>query len=282
MLNLVSAKLTGTPGESGWSQVHEFTPEDPQKASARGHLFAVVSTRTGDAGVEAVTSGRELIARLHEEYFGDLSAKPFNALDSAVRKVIDEFKVQWGDIEIAACAVVGDVVFSSAGGGARVVICRDGALATILDSLGKTVSASGFPKNGDVILLGTKTFFERVPVGVLRAGLQSPSPDSASEVFAPNVHGEGSKGSTGAVIVKFEESVRAIPRPLETVEQNVKTSAQNTAQYVKKSVGGIFSKFLARIPERKIYIRGNMEDEVPPRAKRSHFRLQLRFLLSLP
>lgn len=281
MLNLVSAKLTGTPGESGWSQVHEFTPEDPEKKSLRGHLFAVISTRRAGVGVEAVTSGRELIARLHEEYFGDLSAKPFNALDSAVRKVIDEFKVQWGDIEIGACAVVGDVVFSSAGGGARVIICRDGALATILDSSEAVISASGFPKNGDVMLLGTKTFFEKVPVGVIRAGLQSVSPEAASEVFAPNVHGEGGKGSTGAVIVKFEATVAPIPRPLTIDGQSVKLSAQNAAQNVKKSVGGIFSGLLSRIPERKIYIRNAGEEEIPSQDKKVTFSVAIALIVIL-
>lgn len=281
MLNLVSAKLTGTPGESGWSQVHEFAPEDPEKLSARGHLFAVISTKRAGVGVEAVTAGRELISRLHEEYFGDLTAKPFNALDASVRKVIEEFKVQWGDIEIAACAVVGDVVFSAAGGGARVVICRDGALATILDSNEAAVSASGFPKNGDIMLLGTKTFFEKIPVGVLRAGLQSPSPEAASEVFAPNVHGEGSTGDIGAVIVRFEESIVPISKSVEAVASKMALPVQNTVSDVKKSVGGLFSRFLSKLPERKIYIRGSSEEEVTPQNKKVTFSVAIALLVLL-
>src|SRR3989344_8932795 len=134
MLNLIIAKLTGIPNESGWSQVHDFTPEDSEKVRTRGRLFAVVSTKRGEVGVEAITSGRELIARLHEEYFGDIEAKPFSALSAATGKVISEFKNSYGEVEIVACAIVGDVVFSFAGGGGRGVICFIGRPATSLAS----------------------------------------------------------------------------------------------------------------------------------------------------
>jgi hypothetical protein len=29
-LTITSSKLTGTPGEAGWCQIHEFEPEDPR------------------------------------------------------------------------------------------------------------------------------------------------------------------------------------------------------------------------------------------------------------
>src|SRR3989344_4636283 len=103
MLNISSAKLTGTPGSSGWAQVHEFSPGDPEKFKARGKLFAVVATKRVEEGVETVAAGRELLTRLHEEYFGELDSKPFNTLKNATEKVIAEFKNTWGDVEIAAC-----------------------------------------------------------------------------------------------------------------------------------------------------------------------------------
>ncbi|MEK7112024.1 MAG: hypothetical protein AAB875_01740, partial [Patescibacteria group bacterium] len=64
--SLVSAKLTGSPGASGWAQVHEFAAVDPEKLASRGHLFAVVATGRHEEGVDAVSAGRELLARLHE------------------------------------------------------------------------------------------------------------------------------------------------------------------------------------------------------------------------
>src|SRR5688572_14364787 len=116
MLDITSGKVTATPGPSGWAQVHDFVPDDIEKQKVRGHLFAVVATKKVVEGVETVAAGRELLSRLHEEYFGNLEEKPFNALKNATEKVIQEFKNTWGDVEIAACAVVNDVVYSASGG----------------------------------------------------------------------------------------------------------------------------------------------------------------------
>jgi hypothetical protein len=91
-----SSKLTGIPGPSGWVQVHEYLPKDEEKLKLRGHLFAVIATsgkgvsgpdlrfresqgsekgpRPG-GGVESVAAGRELLTRLHEEYFGSTAAR---------------------------------------------------------------------------------------------------------------------------------------------------------------------------------------------------------------
>ena len=275
MLNLISAKLTGTPNESGWSQVHDFIPEDSEKVRTRGRLFAVVSTKKGEVGVEAITSGRELIARLHEEYFGNIEAKPFSALSAATGKVISEFKNSYGEVEIVACAIVGDVVFSSAGGGGQVVICRNGSLATILASQNENiVSASGFPKSGDMVMLGTKSFFEVVPAGIVRAGLQSVGPEEASEVFAPSVHGEKNQGSCGAVIIKFEENVVS---KLETPKDVVGRPIEN----VKTSVKGIFSRLVERLPERRIYIKNGVTDEVTAQSKKVTFSVAVSLLIIL-
>jgi hypothetical protein len=275
MLNLISAKLTGTPDESGWSQVHEFTPEDDQKLKLRGHLFALLSTSRGESGIEAVTSGREVISRLHEEYFGDLTAKPFNALQSAIQKVISEFRNEYGDIQIAACAVVDGVVFSSAGGGARVLICRDGSLATILDSSVDVISASGFPKNGDVMMLGTKSFFNTISIGVIKAGLQSSNPEAGAEVFAPGVHGVQNQGGLGAVIIKFEERVES------SQAANVPSVRNNTIENVKTAAGSFFSKIIKKLPERRIYIKNGMTDEVTTQSKKLTFTVAIALLAIL-
>jgi hypothetical protein len=275
MLNLISAKLAGTPDESGWSQVYDFTPEDPEKLRLRGRLLAVVSTKRKEVGVEAVASGRELIAKLHEGYFGNTEVKPFNALNIATQKVASEFKDGNGEIEIAACAFVGDVVFSSAVGGGQVVICRDGSLATILVSRDENVaSASGFPKKGDIMLLGTKSFFEAVPAGVINTALQSPSPEAASEILTPSIRGEKNKGSLGAVIVKFEENVVS---KLETPEiESVKPVGR-----AKISIKEIFSGFLRRIPQRRIYIKSGITDEVTAQSKKLTFTVAVSLLIIL-
>src|SRR3972149_5387158 len=109
--DLISPKLPGNPGTAGWAQVHEFAPEDPEKLESRGRLFAVVATGRHEEGVDAVSAGRELLARLHEEYFGGEQGPAFAGLQNAVKKFSDEFGQSWGEVEIAAFALVEDVVY---------------------------------------------------------------------------------------------------------------------------------------------------------------------------
>jgi len=197
MLTLTKAVLTGVPGPSGWSQVHEFLPTDPEKLKARGHLFAVIT---------APEAGREVLSRLHEEYFGEVAVKPFNALKLAVEKVSKEFESEGGGVEIAAISFVEGVVYSACGGGSRVMIDRDGSLATILESKEREVSsASGFPKAGDMIIAGSKSFFAKIPFEKIKTALSSGSPDTSIETLAPLVHEDPNSGGIGAVVVKFAE-----------------------------------------------------------------------------
>ena len=81
---VVSAKLTGSPDTSGWAQVHDFTPTEPEKYHSRGRLFAVVATGRHEAGVDAVSAGRELLSRLHEEYFGGGEGSAFAILEASI------------------------------------------------------------------------------------------------------------------------------------------------------------------------------------------------------
>ncbi len=283
MLNPTSAKLTATPGADGWAQVHEYTPEEPEKLALRGRLFAVIATRRVEAasgpdlrpggGFDVLSSGRELLGRLHEEYYGSLESSSFISLKNAVEKVTKEFKDSWGDVEIAACAFIGEVVYSAAGGGSRVVICRDGAMATILESSESgVISASGYPKVGDVILAATKEFFERIPTGVVKAGLASESPASAVEAFAPMIHGEGVPGSLGAVVIKFEGGSVFIPAPPSDLAPGKKLG---------EKVLAIFDRFSKSFPQRRIYIKNQVEDEITSQNKKLTFSVAIILLLIL-
>jgi hypothetical protein len=189
-LEVASAKLTGNPDPSGWAQVHEFSPQEEEKLKARGHLFAVISTGRHEEGVDSVVAGRELLSRLHEEYFGEITKPAFISLKEAVEKVITEFTASWGEVEIAAAVYLNGVVYSVAGGGAQAVLFRDGMLAKILESGGDagTISASGYPKEGDIFLLATNNFFATLPNGVIKAALEGHDPGGAAESLAPYIH----------------------------------------------------------------------------------------------
>jgi len=206
-LEITSAKIIGTPGASGWCQVHEFKPDDPEKLAKRGQFFAVIATQKKEEGVEGVVAGRELLTRLHEEYFGNLEATPFMALKNSLQKVAKEFTESWGNLEIAAVALVGEVVYSAAVGGSKVEIYRLGNIAKILESESLAViSASGYPEEGDILILGTKLFFENIPIGVTKASLEGPDLPSSIEYLAPSIHSKPDSAGIGAVLSSFPNS----------------------------------------------------------------------------
>ena len=283
-LTLTSAKLTGNPGTSGWAQVHEFAPDDATKLAQRGHLFAVVATSRHEEGVDSVIAGRELLARLHEEYFGKEEGEAFNVLKSAVEKVIDEFRESWGEVEVAAVAFLDKVVYSAVGGGAQVAIFRNGMLAKILESSPKqVVSASGYPKERDILLLATKRFFETIPNGVLKGALEGADPATVAESLAPSVHASQDNGNLGAVVIRFEKEVffakeeEAVPSPVPSG-----VSLMDRARGVLAGAfSGIQNALAKRLPERKIFVRGAPEEEVLPQSKKMTLTVGIVLLLIL-
>lgn len=271
-LNIYSAKLTGSPGPSGWAQVHEFKPEDEEKLQLRGHLFAVISTSKSEEGINSVASGRELLTRFHEEYFGNTAVSTFTALKGALEKVISEFQSSWGEVEISACAIVSGIVYSAAGGGAQVAVFRDGMFAKILESTKEmVVSASGYPRNDDILILSTRNFFETVPVGVMRASFSGKNLTAAVEAFAPIVYSRKDLGNLGAVFVGFSEENQAeVKLPKKIVGEEKNRIVSNLISFGNTLKNIIASKIKTGFPERKIYVGTEpYEEDVVPQTKKN-------------
>ncbi len=203
-----SAKLTGNPDETGWTQVHDFEPQDPSKLEARGRLFAVISARDGAVG-------RKILTRLNEEYYSDLSLAAFDALKNALAKVIGEFSAKDLGIGISAAGILGDVIYISVVGNSEVGVFRDGNFTRILNGKGgKVLSASGRPREGDMMVLSTSNFIGGVGEEVARTAVAADSVEQTIEAFAPQVHMKEGQGAKGLVIIKFDgEQDRKLPRP---------------------------------------------------------------------
>lgn len=288
-LNLSSAKLIGNPTSSGWAQVYDFAPEEEEKDAKRGHLVAVVKTGQFAEGVEAVSSGREILSRLNEEYFGNLTTSPFHALEEGTRKVIEEFKT-WGEIEITAISLVKDVVYSVAAGGGEISIFRNGMLAKILVSKKEeVVSASGYPQKEDLMVLGTGRFFEVFPGGVIKGALENGDLEAAIESLAPTLHSLPDQGDIACALVSFkeEESLPVEVMP-EKVVENVSPSINNfnpVNQKVKGIFNGIYASLQKKIsgvlPERKIYVHGMGEEVQEEGSKKTTFTVGAILLVLL-
>ena len=281
MEDLKNAKITASPDSSGWAQVNDFSPNDPQILNSKGSLFVVLATTSQiGSGVEIMTAGRELLARLHTKYFDDKERKPFEALKDAVQLVVSEFGQNWGDLEIAACVVLGNTVYTTSVGGARVIICRDGSQATILNSIdANIVSASGYAKTGDSVLIATKTFFTKVPAETIKLALSGVSPEQAVEAFNPLIHEGANMGNLGALVLKFGGTpfIENIPEVINEEEKVIINKAEET----KNKVVDFLTRLSRKLPERRIYVNSGMQDEVVSDNKKLTFSVGLILLIIL-
>lgn len=283
--SITSAKLTGNPGPSGWVQVHDFTSDSKEKIKTRGRLFAVIAICNQEEGISGVISGREILARLHEEYFGNTEASAFNALKDSVLKVIKEFGGEKGrDVEIGAASFVGGVVYSSVGGGAQASIFRNGMLAKILVSKeGGGTSASGYPKPNDIFVLGTGKFFGTFTEGVLKAALESDGLDRAVENLAPTVHSVERSSDLGAVFISFKTKLLEEQKSIGKSESvDIKTQKlPGSSIKTGEKLLSILGRLRERLPSRRIYVRKSMDSVEDVKGKKTAMSAGLIMIILL-
>jgi hypothetical protein len=269
--NIVSAKLTGSSHSSEWAQVYEFEPQDLRKAKIKGKLYAVISTSIPKDGIDKVLSGREILSRLHEEYFAKKDdGGVLTSLKHAVSKVIGEFS-SWEGLEIAAASYLSGAIYLVVGGGAQAAILRDETITNILTSdRNEVVSASGYPEDNDIFLIAPSTFLNSISVGEIKAALSSKDVKVASESLAPKIHSQDG-GKLGVIFLKFEKKIK---RPASTlnlrknVEKMKLKRALERPSLVKKLKGAVL-KLISELPRKGVYVKAHDERLVPQKRKLS-------------
>lgn len=204
-LALETTKVVGTSTPDSWSQTHYFVPEDKEKKKTRGELLAVLAVEGLGDGIEAVAFGREVINRLHEEYYGKPEEAVPEGLKGALEKIGHEFgaKVR---VEITAAVFVEDRLYVGTVGNGRVLFVRDGQIGEILRGGSQVMTASGYLAAGDQFLIGTEDFFRLTADGVLRAALFANSPEETGETLAAVVHGQVESGAAAALVARVKET----------------------------------------------------------------------------
>ena len=252
-IKLELAKIVGTPSPSSWSQIHTFFPDDPKKLALRGKLMAVVSLQSVEAGIETVSLGREILGRLHEEYFGNLEGGVLERLKDSLEKL----KEEWPQTEVVAGVVLSteqaNALYLGILGKGKAVIKRGGSLIELLAGaeVGQVEVGSGLVKAGDVLLLGSSSFFEIVGEGVLNASLSLGNPQEMVESLAPIVLSRTDLSQAAAIICSLVEDKFA-----EEITSFISRESQEVTQavFVRKSLWRKIRDSLPKI-KRSFYIR---------------------------
>ncbi len=196
-------KIVGRISEKRWAQVYDFAHE------TRGRLIVAASLveREGKTEMEMVEMGRELLARIHELYFGSPEEEAMKNLKLAMETVEAEF----GGAEMAALAVVGEALYVmvNAGGAWAEVGGKEGwvinpNLKSQISNL-KFQVLSSWAKDQETIIMGNNRFWEELSLGIVKAAVGNNDMEAAVETLGAVVHG-GEKGEGAAgVIVKMSK-----------------------------------------------------------------------------
>jgi len=241
------AKIVGTPGSGFWSQVHTFFPLEPEKKEKRGDLLAVLVVAQAGEGIEAVVAGREILGRLHEEYYGNLEGSAFLRLGKTVEKLVQENE----NLEIVAVCLVGQVLYLADYGEGKVVLRRGEKMGVVLEGAEKELrTGSGFLEEEDLVLLGSGHFFQIIGPGVMKTSLESSSLDEIVETLTPVILGRKNISDAAAILawVKKEEEppIKAV-----VVEEGNPPNRRDEGKRKETLFSKIFARL--RLPQKRSF-----------------------------
>ncbi len=250
------AKFSLAPNSSSWGQVHDFTPSDSEKLAKRGRLIAIIAMDGNFLSqVEALNLGREILTRLHEEYFGELKTPLFEALTKALDQVSGEFSTKSTKTRFGALALIDDKIIFSASAGIMGYVLRKGSLAQILNPKMGIVSGAGNIFTGDAFLLGTDSFLQNLSEGIIKAALEKQTADMCLESLTPLIYGKEYEAVVAA-IVKFPSqalsTLEYFPSDYSTLNKPNFVSTWLTSFRAK--MVNLIDGVISRLPERKISV----------------------------
>lgn len=193
MIHINIGKIIGRVDGNFWSQVHDFSH------ALRGRLLAIITLEKieGESEVAVVARGRDVLSHLHELYFGQLEGTAYDRLFAAISTMTtDEPSIQLD------CAVLLDDVMYLVSVGGAVWLRQDQKEGWLLapEELIEIRKLSGPAVAGQRLVLANRLFWQHVPVGIVRAALESDL-EQAVETLGAVVHGsQKSQGEAGIII----------------------------------------------------------------------------------
>jgi len=166
-------KIVGLSGDGWWAQVHDFTPEDEGRARTLGRLVAVVCIRVGsENAVDIVSTGREVLSRLHELYYGETGGEAESGINDRLKRAVERLEEEYGGIELGMMVLEGDRLHMTAIGGVKAWAREGGKEGWLIgqEPAGDRVRVlTGQVREGMTIVVGNPKFWQELPEGVMRA-----------------------------------------------------------------------------------------------------------------
>jgi len=243
---------------ASWVQVYEFGPKDPEVEDQKGYLICTLEVTVKDAEslVDPSVYGKKVLNILHQEYYGSVGKSAFVSLTESLRVIFRE--VVSGQVGLsAACLVcVGRTSYVGAFGGAKVSIMRNGGLAHILSGSEDPVTASGFPEDGDLVILsvGSAT---RIDNSELVSAFSMGGTEANKEI-SQTLDSVGGSYALGAV--RFGDVFKTVKMSDLEQSSRVREVHSSTKQ-------GFFKNLGMRFTQKRLRVERANEQELPKQKK---------------
>lgn len=202
--DILLSKIVANPKEKTWSHAY-----------AAVNLYMVIGIEQEHDHTIA-SLGKSLLEHITREFFA-LSEKNLVTIKQAVQHALDSFEgYHTISSSIVLCALVKDVCY--------LVIAQEGYVwlkrgqNTGVIAKGKTggiVSFSGVLKDGDVLVLETDAFSQKVGEERLSSLITQHTVFDIGEALAPIVH-EEARGTEAAIVLEYRKRNTTQEKPLET------------------------------------------------------------------
>jgi hypothetical protein len=124
-----------------------------------------------------------MLARLHERYFG-AEGEGIEVLRVALNNIRDEFP----GVEVGAVVVRGKELWVAGGQGVGIWVKRGNKEGWVIRSEEEEIKVlATTPKQGDIVIIGNRSFWSGVPEGLLVSAAGSGS-EAAVETLAAAIH----------------------------------------------------------------------------------------------
>ncbi len=210
---LAFAKLVATPTDSSWAQAYNA-----------GNLFVCLSlTNMTPEPLSLHVVGKEVFNILESEFF-TLTEKNIHTIKEAIKVSIKNTPPECS-VNLCMAVFKDDMLYVFIAGAGKVILKRDRTIGILLEkdasaniSSDKDIlSASGYLKNKDTIVLETKQFTKDISEEALSSALELDLPSDIAEALSPQVH-KKDDGDQAAIIISYQGFVQDI-EPDQTLEE---------------------------------------------------------------
>ncbi|MBI4084597.1 MAG: hypothetical protein HY431_01700 [Candidatus Levybacteria bacterium] len=189
--HLVFGKIVATPTDAAWSQAYHA-----------GNLFAVLSLTHEVSSDERSLNvlGKAFFNTFEAEFFS-LEEKTLETIKRAISNAAKEIPLTV-DVSFCVAYVKNNVLYLFLLGTGAVIMKREGTLGTLLEAKHQNreehsiMSASGYLKPDDSIVLKTKPFATLISEEKLSEALELSDVHEMTEALSPLVHGAEDGGAT--------------------------------------------------------------------------------------